>query len=114
MRTNPYGIEPLKDKSLNSLELNSSEVNAINSLKTNLGNFDDDILGKRFDTAFDSYKRKMQGEFKKSLTAICRELLSLPSAIPYDNGEPIIGICGILEFLELIDENLRSKEGDIM
>ena len=113
MRTNPYGIEPLKDKSLNALELNSSEVNAINSLKTNLGNFDDDILGKRFDTAFDSYKRKMQGEFKKSLAAICRELISLPSAIPYDNGEPIIGICGLLEWAGIVPENLRSKGEDI-
>ena len=111
MRTNPYGIEPLKDKSLNTLELNQSEVNAINALKTNLGNFDDDILGKRFDTAFDSYKRKMQGEFKKSLTAICRELISLPSAIQYDKGEPIISLWGPIE--SRVPENLRSKEGDI-
>lgn len=113
MLTNPYGIEPLKDKNLNALELNQSEVNAINALKTNLGNFDDDILGKKFDTAFDSYKRKMQGEFKKSLTAICRELISLPSAIPYDNGEPIIGICGLLEWAGIVPENLRSKGEDI-
>lgn len=111
MRTNPYGIEPLIDKSLDTLELNSSEVNAINALKTNLGNFDVDILGKRFDTAFDSYKRKMQGEFKKSLTVICRELISLPSAIQYDNGEPIISLWGPIE--SRVDENLRSKEGDI-
>lgn len=111
MRTNPYGIEPLKDKSLNTLELRPSEINAINALKTNLGNFDDDIVGKRFDTAFDSYKSKMQGEFKKSLTAICRELISLPSAIQYDNGEPIISLYGLFEYG--VPENLRSKEGDI-
>lgn len=116
MRTNPYGIEPLKDKSLNTLELNQSEVNAINALKTNLGNFDDDILGKRFDTAFDSYKRKMQGEFKKSLTTICRELISLPSAIQYDNGEPIISLWGPIEELakeKLSSKGLRSEGGDI-
>ena len=111
MRTNPYGIEPLKDKSLNTLELRPSEINAINALKTNLGNFDDDIVGKRFDTAFDSYKSKMQGEFKKSLTAICRELISLPSAIQYDNGEPIISVYGFFEYG--VPEKLRSKEGDI-
>lgn len=116
MWTNPYGIEPLKDKSLNTLELNSSEVNAINALKTNLGNFDDDILGKKFDTAFDSCKRKMQGEFKKSLTAICRELISLPSAIQYDNGEPIISLWGPIEELakeKLSSKGLRSEGGDI-
>lgn len=55
----------------------------------------------------------MQGEFKKSLTTICRELISLPSAIPYDNGEPIIGICGLLEWVGVVPENLRSKGEDM-